>query len=322
MKRVLFLIILSIIFNLTTETPSNAIQIFGNNNAVQKAHIKKAKIEKLQFEQAQKAKIQQEKVYRNEIVQLFSQIDEFSKKYDIDSLKKLYSENFIDNDGYTKDVYFSLVQDTWNTYPRISYATKIKNININGNYAIVETEETSIAVADDLTKNLKGELYSQAKCIYHLRRVAHKWKVTNENVLEEVSTLKYGDARFVGMDIEVPQMVGAGQEYTATLNVDLPSSNLVVASINQEKIINPVEKSEEIIRRLDETQSLARSFYANTDNVNEYIVASVGVTKSEEVDDETVRVYPNGLAFVMVRVNVVPKNNFAKVDENKTKEKI
>ena len=45
------------------------------------------------------------------------------------------------------------------------------------------------------------------------------------------------------MSLEAPKMVGAGQEYTATLKVEVPPTNIVVASINQEKIINPANNS-------------------------------------------------------------------------------
>ena len=76
--------------------------------------------------QAEQTRI--EKNYKKEILALFDKQDTYAKKYDLKALKTLYSQNFVDNDGYNKEVYFSLIEDTWDTYPDITYETKIKNI--------------------------------------------------------------------------------------------------------------------------------------------------------------------------------------------------
>ena len=271
-----------------------------------------------------KAQIQQNKLennYKKQITNLFAKQDEYAKKYDIEAIKSLYSDDFVDNDGYNKDVYFSLVQETWDTYPDITYATQIKNITLNGEYAVVETVETSVATADDLDRALLGELHSKSNCRYHLQRFSNKWEITGEEVLDEFSTLKYGDARYVDMHIESPKVVGAGKQYTSKLKVDLPSDYVLMGSLTQEKIVNPAVKPEEVFKRLSSDQSLARVFVANEDNVNEYTVASVAIASTQAAGKDRVKVYMNGLAFVMSRVNIVPKNNFARVDSKpKTKE--
>ena len=126
---------------------------------------------------------------------------------------------------------------------------------------------------------------------------------------------KIWDARFVKMELNAPSLIGAGEEYTAELKVDLPKDQIVIASINKERIVQPVKKDTEVFKRLPEEQILERVFNANTDNINEYAVASVGITKSEKIDDELMKVYMNGLAFIITRVNVVPKNNFVNIEE-------
>ena len=262
-----------------------------------------------------------EKDCKKEIRELFAKQDDYAKKYDLKALKTLYSNSFVDNDGYNKDVYFSLVKDTWNTYKDITYTTEITNIQLNGDYATVETTETAMATSDDINKAIFGELNSTSKCIYHLQRFSNKWEIIGETVLEEVSELKYGDARYAKISLEAPRMVGSGQEYTATLKVDLPTNNIIVASINQEKIVNPAKKPQEVYRKVNESGTLARVFNANTDNVNEYTVASVGITTVDAPFGGPARVHMSGLAFVMTRVNVVPKNNFARVDEPEGKDK-
>lgn len=267
----------------------------------------------------QKPKVYQSKIEKsiyNNVISVIKQQDKLVEKFNFEGLKELYADNFINNDGYNKDVYFSLVKDTWEAYPNITYKTYIKDFKINGNYAIVETYETAVATleSDSDLINAVGELNAYSNCRYHLEKLSDKWVITGEDILEEYSTLKFGDARFVKMNFSAPSMVGAGQPYTATLKIDLPSNQIVIASINNEKIVNPSKKPEEKFRRLPEEQILERMFIANTDNLNEYNVASVGITKAEVSGTDNLRVYMNGLAFIMTRVNVVPKNNFAKVE--------
>ena len=250
MKRVIFLLVFTLILGTATIQPAQAGFIANK---------------KAQIEQSKK-----ENNFKKEIRELFEKQDKYAQKHDIKGVQSCYSSNFIDNDGYTKDVYFSLVEETWETYPDISYTTKINNIDINGALAI--------------------------------------------EVFDEFSVLKYGDARYVDMHLETPKVIGAGQEYTSTLKVDLPSDYVVIASLNQEKIVNPATKPQETFKKLNDEQVLARVFTANTDNVNEYTVASIGITGAEMAGKDKIRVYVNGLAFVMSRINVIPKNNFARVD--------
>lgn len=258
-----------------------------------------------------------EKQMVKEIKDLFDVQQKFTNKFDLDKLSSLYADNYIDNDGYVKDVYFKLIKDTWETYPDVTYKTEIKNIKINGDYAIVETAETAYATDDEDSEMISahGELYSTASCVYYLKRVNEKWLISAEHVIEEKSTLKYGDARFVKMELNAPSLIGAGEEYTAELKLDLPKDQIVIASINKERIVQPVKKDTEVFKRLPEEQVLERVFRANTDNINEYAVASVGITNTEKIDGELVKVYMNGLAFIITRVNVVPINNFVDKEE-------
>ena len=267
-----------------------------------------------------KLKIENNKIEKDtvkEIKDLFDMQTQYTNTFDLDKLSSLYAANYIDNDGYTKDVYFKLVKDTWETYPDITYKTEIKNMKINGNYAVVETSEIAYATDDEDSDMISahGELYSTASCVYYLKKINDKWLISAEHVIEEQSTLKYGDARFVKMELNAPSLIGAGEEYTAELKIDLPQDHIVIASINKERIVQPVKKDTEIFKRLPEEQILERVFRANKDNTNEYAVASVGITKTEKVNDEMVKVYMNGLAFIITRVNVVPINNFVDIEE-------
>ena len=64
---------------------------------------------------------------------------------------------------------------------------------------------------------------------------------------------------------------------------------------------------------------LERFFTSNKDNVNEYAVASVGITRAENYTDDKIRVYMGGLAFIMTRINVIPENKYINFDEDSKK---
>jgi len=263
-----------------------------------------------------------EKETLKEIKSLFNLQEKYTNTFNLNGLSELYADNYVDNDGYTKEVYFKLIKDTWDTYPDITYKTQIKEINVNGDHAVVEAYETALATDDEDSDMISahGELYSTATCVYYLKKNNEKWQISAEHVIEETSLLRYGDARFVKMELNAPSLIGAGEEYTAELKLDLPEDHIVIASINKERIVQPVKKDTEVFKQLPEEQVLERVFRANTDNINEYAVASVGITKSEKVNDELVKVYMNGLAFIITRVNVVPKNNFIDIEALNVKE--
>lgn len=257
-----------------------------------------------------------------EIVQVFQRQDEFAKKYDIEGLKTVYSKDFINSDGFDRDVYFSLIDETWKTYPDITYKTKINKINIDGNYATVTTSETAVATT---SKNIAagaiyGELIASSDCIYYLKKVGDEWLISSEQVLRETSALKFGDARYVKMTFDTPKMVGAGTVYTSTVKVHAPNNLVVVGSLDQSGIVNPVEEPDEKFRPFSDELTLTRIFTANENNLNEYNVASVAIANADTTSDGNVKMYLNGLAFVMTRVNVIPKNNFAKVKDKNEQE--
>lgn len=267
-----------------------------------------------------KAKISQEvnnDTAVKEIKKLFEKQDKLTNSYNYEELYKIYSEDFVNGDGYDKKVYFKQIKETWETYPDITYKTEVKNISVTSQYATVETSETAFAVAEEKDSEISavGELHSTARCIYHLRRDPSGWVITSEDVLEERSSLKFGDARFIKMELNSPSLVPAGGEYAAELKVDMPEDQVVIASISQENITPSVERNAEKYKQLPLNQEIERIFHANRDNVNEYNIASVGVTKTEPLDEENVKVYMSGLAFLMTRVNVISKNNFVKLED-------
>lgn len=270
----------------------------------------------------QKARIEQNRINRatyNDIKKVIDQQSAYTNKYDLKGLASLYANNFVNSDGFNKDVYFKLIEETWKTYPDITYKTEIKNIEFSDNYATVFTNEVAIATSQEEIGDLTaiGELYSTSQCVYYLEKQGAKWLINSEKIIEETSTLKYGDARYINIELNAPKQIGANKDYTTTLKVDAPKDSVVIASINKENIVYPQTKSDEAFRKMPDDNILERVFLSNKDNVNEYAVASIGITRAENYTNNQIRIYMGGLAFIMTRINVIPENKFIKLEDKK-----
>lgn len=272
-----------------------------------------------------KASISYEKNIKLEEKQIRETINSqlnYANKHNLEGLSSIYSDNYVNNDGFDKKVYIKLIEDTWKTYPDISYNTEIKEIDINGNYASVEVYETAVAVAYDTINDIKiaGELNSFSKGIYHFKKIGNKWLMISENMLEETSTLKYGDARYLNLHLNVPKQIPAGKNYSSTLTINTPQNLMAIGAISREKIVYPQNKPEESFRVLADDNSLERIFTANNENVNEYNVASIAIANSFGEGDNA-KVYMNGAAFIMTRINVIPQNKMINLEEENAEDK-
>lgn len=298
-KKLSVLLITALLFSITSTLPGQA-----NILTTQKARIEQNRINRATYNDIKKV-IDQQSVYTN--------------KYDLKGLATLYANNFVNSDGFNKDVYFKLIEETWKTYPDITYKTEIKNIEFSDNYATVFTNEVAIATSQEEIGDLTaiGELYSTSQCVYYLEKQGAKWLINSEKIIEETSTLKYGDARYINIELNAPKQIGANKDYTTTLKVDAPKDSVVIASINKENIVYPQTKSDDAFRKVPDDNILERVFLSNKDNVNEYAVASIGITRAENYTDNQIRVYMGGLAFIMTRINVIPENKFIKLEDKK-----
>lgn len=298
-KKLSVLLITALLFSVAASLPSQAGIL-----AVQKAKIEQNRIKKSTY---------------NDIKNVIDQQSVYTNKYDLKGLATLYAKDFVNSDGFNKDVYFKLIEETWKTYPDITYKTEIKNIEFSDNYATVFTNEVAIATSQEEIGDLTaiGELYSTSQCVYYLEKQGTKWLINSEKIIEETSTLKYGDARYINIELNAPKQIGANKDYTTTLKVDAPKDSVVIASINKENIVYPQTKSDDAFRKMPDDNILERVFLSNKDNVNEYAVASIGITRAENYTDNQIRVYMGGLAFIMTRINVIPENKFIKLEDKK-----
>ncbi len=262
---------------------------------------------------------QQYKDYRQEtkkIKELFKVHNAFANKHDLSSLKTLYTDNYVDNDGFNKTVYFKSIEETWKECKNITYSTKILSIKMDGDYASVNVEETATGTIMDLLElePIAGEIHSKSTGIYYLTKVNDKWMISGENSLTDESSLLYGDARFMNIEIQAPNQVAAGDSYTATVKIDANENTFIIGSIDRDPVTFPSGSPNSKLRAIPQSQTLERIFKSNTDNLNEYTIASLAISKVNNANSNT-KIYMAGLACVMKRINVVPKNNFIQLEQ-------
>lgn len=245
----------------------------------------------------------------------------YANKTDFENFISTYDKKYINADGFNLDSYSKLVKETWNTFNEIKYSIDIKNVVVCDNKAIAELTETSYAQIP-VNETLSGELKSFANSVYYLQKTDDGWKVVSDSVLDETTSMLYGEAKDLDIKLTVPKQILADTEYTASLEFTPPAETIAIASISNEKVEYPQKQLQEVFRKMPEDNILERIFRANTDNVNEYIVASIGLTKAD-VSDLSIKLSLTGFGYTIKRVNVIPQNKFItlkeelKNDENK-----
>ena len=165
-----------------------------------------------------------------------------------------YDKNYVNSDGFNLETYSDIVKDVWQSYNKIKYGIKIKNIEIKDDCAIVSLDETSSAIIPD--KNMNGVLHSEADSVYHLKKVDGKWKVTYDAVNSENTSMLYGDARDLDIKLTAPHEIEAGVEYTASLEFTPPENSIAIASIASDKVEYPQKQAKEVFRKLPDDNIL------------------------------------------------------------------
>lgn len=215
-----------------------------------------------------------------------------------------YDKDYVNSDGFDLETYSKIVKDVWESYDKIKYGIKIKNVEINDNLAIVEVDETSSATIPD--EHMNGVLKSEANSVYHLKKVDGKWKVSYDAVNSENTSMLYGEAKDLNIKLTAPQEIEAGVEYTASLEFTPPENSVAIASIASDKVEYPQKQAKEVFRKLPDDNVLERLFVSNTDNMNEYIIASIGITKAD-INDLSIKLSLTGYGYQITRVNVKQK---------------
>ena len=246
---------------------------------------------------------------------LNSQI-KYANQNNYDKFISTYDKNYQNGDGYDLDIYSKLVKELWNNYENIKYSIKIKDISFDkdgtAKVSLIESSQADIPI----TKRMNGILKSEADSIYYLKKINGKWKVISDKINDETTSMLYGEAINLNIKLSAPHEVTPGYEYTASLEFDQPKDTFAIASISKDKVEYPQKQAKEVFRKLPDDHILERLFIANSDNANEYVIASIGLTKAD-IQDMSIKLSLTGFGYQIIRVNVVEE---IKKEEENSKE--
>ena len=121
----------------------------------------------------------------------------------------------------------------------------------------------------------------------------------------EETSLKYGVANKIPMELITPIFIKNGSEYDLSLKMKKPDDIIALASISREEITYPPKDAIEKFRKFPEDGALERLVKANNKNLDEYAIASVGFTKVSINEEETrAKIEILGMAYILKRVNM------------------
>lgn len=244
-----------------------------------------------------------------ELLTTYSELVQASNQHNLGDILKHYNPQFISGDNLSLQQIKDLIQETWQAYPDICYDSKPLEIRVNGDWATVESSDHSTATAppDKDILNLPGRMVSDSRSMLFLRRIGNTWEITSDSTLWEQATIRYGIGDEVQVILSTPEQVKAGESYSATVRATVPEGTFSIATIDNQTLTYPHEKADDKFRTLGgENNELQRVLKANTQNRNELVTATLGLTYVDQQNPDRPSLSLNGIATIVKRVNVVP----------------
>jgi len=237
---------------------------------------------------------------RAEIDKILNSIEEQWNAHNLDAVMDFYADDYINNDGLDKKAVSALTQDFWKTYPDAKSFSKVKQIRIEGNFATIESRDmASGSTAKEMPGiNSKGDLKSISEGQLYMKKVGSQWKIIGDRIDYEKVRVAFGMAKSLNATFSAPEQVKSGRQYSAKLELNLPSNFTAVGSITSQPLEYPQPQPADAWRPVD-GPVLERILPANTNNRNELLMATIGITNSA-------RSSLMGIEFLTRRLNVVP----------------
>jgi len=244
------------------------------------------------------------------------------KNHDIEALRNYYDEDFVSVDGVTLDDMLTMLKSTTKTFDNMTYSIKSTVLDKNDLIATVYMKEkTKAKIKPERRGDKTGILDGTSNYIVYLKKDENGWKIVQDKILSEETTIKYGIARKSNIALDTPAYIKQGENYDITLKVDNLKDLFALGSISKEEISFPAKDYKEKFRRISSEGELERVVKANTNNKNEYAMASVGFTKVtiDSIDEDHARASIRilGVAYIIKRLNL-PDGNIEKLLSDKS----
>ena len=248
------------------------------------------------------------KSQETEIKELLKKHNKAIQEHKFEDIKVFYDDNYKSADGFSLNDLTDMLEKAHKNYGNIKYKTKINNVTAFDNWALAQMSDKSRAEIypnnNKKHKDKMGVLEGTSSYVIYLKNTPEGWKITSDEVLMEETSLKYGIANKINMDLVTPMFIKNGEEYDLSLKMDKPDDVIALASITREEVTYPPADTEERFRKFPPEGELERLVRANNKNLDEYAIASVGFTKVSFNEQEArARIEVLGMAYIMKRIN-------------------
>lgn len=230
------------------------------------------------------------------------------QNHDIKILKDLYADEFMSGDGFSREKLISMINDSWELSPDLSYSGSIQDLKFGKAFATVEINENLIGETKEKSEITgdNGLIESASRSVLFLRKFGKGWKVVSDKTLYEETSIKYGEAKGLDINLSAPGQVFPDKNYTISLETEIPENMFAIGSIIKETLSYPRKKEEEVFRQVPmDIKLLERVVEANNNSLNELAVASVSYCDVKKDSFKRPEIDLAGTAILIKRVNVV-----------------
>lgn len=242
---------------------------------------------------------------RTEIEKLLAAFEHDWNSHSLESVMAYYADDYVNNDGFDKPTIKKLTEELWKTYPDIKSSSVTKQIRIEGPYATIESRDTASGNTGIEMPGLgsKGELKSLSEGQLYMKHVGMHWRIIGDRIDFEKIKISYGQARQLEPIFAAPEQVKSGKQFSARLEVELPTGFGATGSISQSPVNYPLPKINDKYKNigdpLTEHPLLERVMTANNKGRNELLMATVVLTNAS---GNSIM----GVVMLTRRLNVVP----------------
>lgn len=241
-----------------------------------------------------------------QIRKLFDNYQKYTNAQDIEKFLNLYSDEFKNNDGYDKARLKEIATDAWKEFPSVKYSLTVLSVDVDIDNARVVVNERLSGLTNATTENIVGNGYidSESMSVYYLKRFSNEWLITSDFIISEKTSMRFGTAKYIPMNIDAPSIIAQGEEYTAVVKMDIPEQYIGLVSITNEPISRNISKPNEVFRGMKSHGIRERILTSNKEDRNENAIASVGIIKPN-IKDNAIDINITGVAYLSSRVNVI-----------------
>ncbi len=257
----------------------------------------------------------------NEIKVVLNKHNRALKNHDFKTFQTFYSKDYMSADGFNVEDLTKMVEKTYNTYKNIKYETKVNSITTFDNIAIAQVSDRTTAKLypqDNKKYNKKdkskiGLLDGKSVYSIYLAKKGDSWRIIYDDIIMEETSLKYGIAKDLDINLNTPLFIKQGEPYDISLTMNKPQDVIALGAISKEEISYPPKDYQEKFRKIPPEGLLERIVKANKRNLDEYAIASIGFTKISTNDDSSkAKIEILGMAYVLKRVTMEKDKKFIK----------